>query len=607
MYKKILAYVSTMVLCFGGFIYFQSYDFFNQEIAFAEDIEENQYSGSCGENATYSFDDTTGTLTISGTGNMKEYPDFILKPWDNYKLKITSIVIEDGITSISRIAFENCTSLESIYIPNSVTEIGYGAFKNCISLESISIPNGVTKINDCIFQKCISLKSVIIPNSVTEINYSAFENCTSLESIIIPNSVTKIDYGAFENCTSLESIDIPNSVTTIGYGVFKGCTSLKSLTIPQSVTNFGGGIFDCTSLESLVFEEGITEISGDGICKNCPNLTNVIIPESAISISRGFYDCTSLKNVYIPKNIQVISEYAFYNNSDDFTITGYSGTIAEIYAKQKGYNFISIGDNELNLKYLDNGLAYYINDENTITIYNYTYGDLAEIIIPETIDNLPVTKIADDCFYQNYTINKIVLPDTIVDIGNRAFYNCRLSEITLSKNLKTIGSEAFQSNTIENITIPESVVSIGDNCFIDCYDMNNITLLNNETSIGDKCFGYYHAQFDDQFGKYQDVIIHGYSNSTAETYATENEFEFLPLDDATINIGTSTNNYLLGDITNDGKINISDLLMLKKYLLGLVTDNNINLDNANIMQDDNINVADMLKLKKYLLGLITLD
>ncbi len=53
-------------------------------------------SGSCGTNVTWTLDDS-GTLTISGTGAMKNY--YLSSPFDNNN-NIKSIIIEDGVTSI---------------------------------------------------------------------------------------------------------------------------------------------------------------------------------------------------------------------------------------------------------------------------------------------------------------------------------------------------------------------------------------------------------------------------------------------------------------------------------------------------------------------------
>ena len=246
-------------------------------------------SGSCGENVTYSFVESTGTLTISGTGAMTKY-NSSNRPWYNYRSSIKKVVINNGVTSIGDYAFYGCTGLTSITIPNSVTSIGYQAFFFCKRLTSITIPNSVTTIGSNAFSYCEGLTSITIPNSVTSIGDYAFLECTGLTSInvaednlnyasvdgvlynkdkntlitcpmgktgsiTIPNSVTSIGDGAFEWCTGLTSITIPNSVTSIGDAAFADCTGLTSVTIPNSVTSIGYAAFsECTGLTSMTVE-----------------------------------------------------------------------------------------------------------------------------------------------------------------------------------------------------------------------------------------------------------------------------------------------------------------------------------------------------------------
>ena len=88
-------------------------------------------SGTCGYNLTWTYVESTGTLTISGTGAMKNYSYNSPKaPWSSYSIK--KVILENGITSIGNYAFRDCSSLASVTIPNSVTSIGNYAFEGCI-------------------------------------------------------------------------------------------------------------------------------------------------------------------------------------------------------------------------------------------------------------------------------------------------------------------------------------------------------------------------------------------------------------------------------------------------------------------------------------------
>ena len=120
------------------------------------------YSGACGDNVNWTYDSSTYTLTISGTGKMHDYYDNDC-PWEDYKNIIKNIVINNGITTIGEYAFYNCTSLTSVTISDSVTKIDKYAFGYCSSLTSIEIPNSVTSIGLGSFKGCTSLQSMTIP------------------------------------------------------------------------------------------------------------------------------------------------------------------------------------------------------------------------------------------------------------------------------------------------------------------------------------------------------------------------------------------------------------------------------------------------------------
>ena len=193
----------------------------------AVDAAAETYSGSCGDNVTWSLDTSTGVLTISGTGDMYDYIQLggggastgYSPSWSSFNSDIQQVEIEDGVTSIGEQVFVDCENLKSIKIPSSVTSIGDYAFWCCKSLMSITIPDSVTSIGDEAFESCIDLTNITIGNGVTSIGQNAFWNCTSLTSITIPNSVTSIGYEAFEDC-GITSVTIPKSVTYIGEQAF---------------------------------------------------------------------------------------------------------------------------------------------------------------------------------------------------------------------------------------------------------------------------------------------------------------------------------------------------------------------------------------------------
>ena len=193
--KKILAslMVVVMVLTAAPLSGFVGMELNLDWLDFNTKASAASYSGTCGNNLTWSLDTTTGELVISGEGEMTS-SDI---PWYSYRSSIKKVTIEDGVTSIGDSAFIGCISLTSITIPDSVTSIGSEAFYYCTNLTSITIPDSVTSIGDYAFYECRSLTSITIPDSVIIIGSDAFLDCTSLASITIPDSVIFIGSEAF--------------------------------------------------------------------------------------------------------------------------------------------------------------------------------------------------------------------------------------------------------------------------------------------------------------------------------------------------------------------------------------------------------------------------
>ena len=300
------------------------------------------YSGSCGDNASYTLDTETGILSITGTGAMKDYI-FESVPWFAQRSYIKTVGIADGITSIGYAAFQSCSSLTSIEIPNSVKLIGGSAFSGCSGLTSLTIGNSVTTIGGYAFYGCYFEKQDFINNSSLDAennNYWGANIVDSKEngffikdrvllkyignesSVTIPSSVTSIGYQAFSGCSGLKSIEIPNSVTDIGSSAFSGCSGLTSIKIPNSVTSIESSAFyNCTGLTSIEVPNSVTSI-GENAFSRCSSLKSVTIPESMTSIGeRAFYSCSGLTSITIPNSVTSIGYYAFESCSGLTSVT----------------------------------------------------------------------------------------------------------------------------------------------------------------------------------------------------------------------------------------------------------------------------------------------
>lgn len=190
-------------------------------------------TGSCGDNATYNLYDD-GLLEILGTGDMENYANAKVVPWDDYTTAITKITIANGITRIGDYSFIACHITE-ITIPSSVLYIRPYSFTNCKQLTSVKISDGTTYIGSYAFMYCTALVNLTIGNKVAQIANMAFDGCTSLTSVAIPESVTTIEAQAFGHCTNLELITMLGTTPpTLTYrNIFIGADSLR-INVPFS-------------------------------------------------------------------------------------------------------------------------------------------------------------------------------------------------------------------------------------------------------------------------------------------------------------------------------------------------------------------------------------
>lgn len=156
---------------------------------------KNDKSGKCGKNLTYkitgSGDDLT--LTISGTGHFYEYEllETRISPlWKKYSDKIRHLVLNEGMTAITRVVFKGMDHIEG---------------------------------------------EIVIPSTVEEIEGASFRECKKISKVIIPDSVKKIGGSAFENCTGLNSVDISSPIEYFGLRVFYGCKNLTgTIVVPDN-------------------------------------------------------------------------------------------------------------------------------------------------------------------------------------------------------------------------------------------------------------------------------------------------------------------------------------------------------------------------------------
>ena len=368
-----------------------------------------------------------------------------------------------GLNYIGRFTFADCDSLENITIPEKVTSIDYGAFSCCDSLQNVEIL-GPAQLNGLIgslsyfdwipptfndptlscpcrlvelpceidyakgvFEGCKNLKKVSFANCVPAyyspwwyMGSQAFYGCENLTSVNIPDYITCIDDYAFSGCSSLTSVNIPDSVTTIDDYAFSYCSSLTSVTIPESVATIGNNAFyNCTGLTSAIVN---CPKIGNYMFKDCKALKDVTLGDNVEWVSeQAFHGCINLKSVTIPKSIQHIGDRAFgfyydvigsqYHSApydQYFTIRGYKNTVAELYAKENDFIFISLdtSDTESKPGDADGDGEITVKDVTEVQFYlsNMTTQTDEETLMYADIDKNGRLEVIDTTWLQRYLV-----------------------------------------------------------------------------------------------------------------------------------------------------------------------------------------------------------
>ncbi len=469
-------------------------------------------SGSCGTNVTYSYVESTHTLTISGTGAMEDYDDSDA-PWYSNFEEITTVVIGAGVTSIGNYAFSGCSGLTSVTIPASVTSIGNYAFSGCSGLTSVTIPASVTSIGECAFGGS-GLTCVTIPASVTSIGESAFFFCGQLTSVLVNATtpptlgdyafdcnyddnnnakdrkiyVPKASVGSYKTAWSTYGSDIMRFITeeSGSYGTdvtwkLTGIPDNYTLTISgtgamvdyskssdRPWTDDANEIKDAKGIKTVVIGNGVTSIGGYAF-SYCSGLASVTIPASVTSIGNyAFSGCSGLTSIEIPSNVTSIGTRAFF---------GCSGlTSIEIPS-----NVTSIGQSAFNRC---SGLTSVTIPAGVTSIGDYVFNDCSNLatITVETSNTVYNSRNGCNAIIETSS-NKLIagcknttIPASVTSIGNYAFYGCSgLTSVTIPASVTSIAYSAFFGcSGLATVTVYAPSCTLGFNAFSACGNLKNI-------------------------------------------------------------------------------------------------------------------------------------
>lgn len=227
------------------------------------------FSGSCGDNLTWTLDDVTGVLKISGTGEMTNFSGGG-SPWMSKRNYIIHVEVNDNVTTIGNNAFFNLPELKTVSVGKSVKKIGDQAFYMCPALERIDIApenqSFYSDANGVLYDKAqttiilcpinAQVECFVIPNTVKNITMKAFMSNANIVEIIAEESPEEVKLSiqqeAFAYMSKLENVTINRVLNLIGYKAFAGCSNLNEITFLSIKCSIGKDAFaNCNNLSNV--------------------------------------------------------------------------------------------------------------------------------------------------------------------------------------------------------------------------------------------------------------------------------------------------------------------------------------------------------------------
>ena len=369
--------------------------------------------------------------------------------------------------------------------------------------------------------------------------------------------VTSIGKEAFSNCTGLTEITIPDSVTSIGGRAFSGCTSLTEITIPDGVTSIESGTFSgCTSLTEITLPDSVTDIEGQyydgysyyGAFSRCTSLTEITIPDSVTSIGECvFSGCTGLTEITISDSVKYIGEEAFKDCTNLKSIT--------FLGSKTGIKEGAFSNCDADIKFTTED----------------TYGQEGEVVSVAT----------------------------------------NVTQLTVKHKEGKIPAGAYKDGKrLKEVTLEEGITLIEDDAFANCDNLEKIVIPKSVTGIHYMAFTY-----DTK------LTMYGYKDTYAERYAEMFGFPFVALDDSdtppvttttttsttettTTTAAPITGGLVCGDINLDGRVDITDAVLLNKFCSGAITLDDTAKKNADCNGDGEPGSGDAVVLLQFLVHIV---
>lgn len=415
-----------------------------------------------------------------------DYTDIILDaPWLRY---IHTITYPRDVSYIRKGQFRNCGYLRAIRLHDRIQEIPESAFHGCVNLREISFPAMLEAIGISAFKGCGSLLEIELPDSTRAIGYAAFRDCTSLRRAVISREIRDLSAEVFARCGALTELDLRGAEIKIGREALKGCTRLQVIKGTERITEIAPEAFQwCGSLTALRFSS--LRAIGDRAFSDCTGLQRVDMSACPLKTipRRSFYGCEQVKTIVLPLSVEHIG-YEAFRGCAQLTRLNLPGSIRHIESGA----FQDCGSlASLNLQ----------PEAQTI--------EAQAIANCKSLQNLPPLPAAGKpvkfCGFtfssisrreigfliSYWNLEEIEVPETVVEIGNRAFTgHKKMTRVRIPKSVTSVGEYAFVacSSLVEVNACGNQIQKIGAGAFRVCPALRSILGALNISTIENRTF-----------------------------------------------------------------------------------------------------------------------
>ena len=500
------------------------------------EFAEKVYAGTCGDDARWSFNVSSKTLTISGTGSIDRYKTVSVfstevdRPWQEIADQIEKVVIGEGITNLGSHAFCYLNNLKEAIISSTCDSYGGMSFAYCPNLKKLVVAaNSVYQANEYCFSNYDSC-TVCVPAG--RVDYYKKDIIFGMFKNIVGGYTVTIDDEIKNGMVEVESYIVPEggtvTVTPIpdeGYSIadvyFEGeygydCYTINSNSHQFWIENvrsnivvkvefsregdfefgFNYKILSDNTIEissykgtggdviipSTVIDNGVeytvTRIGDNAFSKNNSNIETIIIPNTVTSIGSGAFSNLYLTSLTIPNSVTEIGEGAFGSIKNIVYKGNATGSPWEALTVN-GY----IDGNCIFADAEKTHLTAYINPSDTIetTIY------IPEAVISigaNAFTNVWAKKI-DDGYYLGNDENPYLILWHVGDFMG----DSEITSYEIKDGCKYIYYTAFANmQDLESVTIPNSVISIGKLAFFGCDNLKSVNIPDGVVAIGEGAF-----------------------------------------------------------------------------------------------------------------------